>query len=144
MSPEERQAEEQAESRKKRVAANENFHEQLVRKLNDFRFRALFIAVATARAAFAATAAYDTAIASTLEERAAGPRAEKLGAEAQEAPGSGAGAGAQGADLPETLQIAAPRKMSLRYGENPHQRAALYTDGSRRGIANACGSPSLR
>ncbi len=27
--------------------------------------------------------------------------------------------------------------MSLRYGENPHQSAALYTDGSGLGIANA-------
>ncbi len=26
---------------------------------------------------------------------------------------------------------------TLRYGENPHQRAALYTDGSNKGIANA-------
>ena len=28
-------------------------------------------------------------------------------------------------------------KNSLRYGENPHQAAAVYTDGSDRGIANA-------
>lgn len=63
-----------------------------------------------ARAAFATTAAYDAAIASTLEHRAATMEAE------------------EGViHLPETLRIVAPRKMSLRYGENPHQSAALST-----------------
>ncbi len=75
-----------------------------------------------ARAAFATTAAYDAAIASTLEARAAA---------------SEAGVAPAGLVLPETLRIAVPRKMSLRYGENPHQVAALYTDGSALGIANA-------
>lgn len=77
-----------------------------------------------ARAAFATTAAYDTAIASTLEQRAGG------GAE-------GASACGDPGVLPETLRIVAPRKMSLRYGENPHQTAALYTDRSGKGVANA-------
>ncbi|HLI76560.1 MAG TPA: bifunctional phosphoribosylaminoimidazolecarboxamide formyltransferase/IMP cyclohydrolase [Acidobacteriaceae bacterium] len=76
-----------------------------------------------ARAAFATTAAYDAAIASTLELRAA--------TEQTDAEGAGA------STLPEMLRITAPRKLSLRYGENPHQSAALYTDGSGRGIANA-------
>ena len=30
-----------------------------------------------------------------------------------------------------------PLAQSLRYGENPHQRAALYSDGSGLGIAGA-------
>jgi phosphoribosylaminoimidazolecarboxamide formyltransferase/IMP cyclohydrolase len=30
-----------------------------------------------------------------------------------------------------------PLSKSLRYGENPHQKAALYTDGSDKGVANA-------
>ncbi len=76
-----------------------------------------------ARAAFATTAAYDAAIASTLETRA---QASSAGAE-----------GPATTVLPETLRVVAPRKMTLRYGENPHQSAALYTDGSERGIANA-------
>ncbi len=80
-----------------------------------------------AREAFATTAAYDSAIASTLEAREAGDRDQ---AAMNGAPGSAAA-------LPETLRIVAPRKMSLRYGENPHQAAALYTDGSGLGIANA-------
>ena len=74
-----------------------------------------------ARAAFAVTAAYDAAIASTLEAHAAVQGAADGG----------------GLALPETLRIVAPQKMSLRYGENPHQSAALFTDGSGRGIANA-------
>ncbi len=36
-----------------------------------------------------------------------------------------------------TLRINFPLAQSLRYGENPHQRAALYSDGSGLGIAGA-------
>jgi len=39
--------------------------------------------------------------------------------------------------LPEQLSIALPRSAVLRYGENPHQAAALYTDGSVGGLASA-------
>ncbi len=39
-------------------------------------------------------------------------------------------------ELPPTLQISAPRAMVLRYGENPHQKAALYKTGDT-GIAGA-------
>ncbi len=80
-----------------------------------------------ARAAFATTAAYDAAIASTLEHRAAAAVPSETEAAKE----------ISAVSLPETLRITAPRKMSLRYGENPHQSAALYTDGSGRGIANA-------
>jgi phosphoribosylaminoimidazolecarboxamide formyltransferase/IMP cyclohydrolase len=75
-----------------------------------------------ARGAFATTAAYDSAIASTLE---ALPENFEGGEKAVEAV------------LPSTLRISARLKNSLRYGENPHQAAAVYTDGSGRGIANA-------
>ncbi len=71
-----------------------------------------------ARGAFATTAAYDSAIATTLEA---------LPAEA--------GEGVTGP--PSILRISARLKNTLRYGENPHQAAALYTDGSALGIANA-------
>lgn len=67
-----------------------------------------------ARQAFATTAVYDSAIATTLEARAA---------EAEE--------------LPRTLRVLAQRSAILRYGENPHQRAAVYVDGSGTGIAGA-------
>lgn len=38
--------------------------------------------------------------------------------------------------LPEVLDVRAPRALSLRYGENPHQQGALYSD-RRTGIAGA-------
>jgi phosphoribosylaminoimidazolecarboxamide formyltransferase/IMP cyclohydrolase len=70
-----------------------------------------------ARQAFAATAAYDSAIATTLE---ALPKAET-------APSV----------LPSTLRVNVPLRMPLRYGENPHQAAALYARADSHGIANA-------
>jgi phosphoribosylaminoimidazolecarboxamide formyltransferase/IMP cyclohydrolase len=77
-----------------------------------------------ARQAFALTAAYDTAIANTLERIA-------------EAPAPSAPAAPDTASLPTTLRINLPLAQSLRYGENPHQRAALYADGSGLGVAGA-------
>jgi phosphoribosylaminoimidazolecarboxamide formyltransferase/IMP cyclohydrolase len=70
-----------------------------------------------AKAAFATTAAYDSAIASTLDV---------LQTEFAPAPA-----------IAPTLRIVSTLKTPLRYGENPHQSAALYTDGSALGIANA-------
>jgi phosphoribosylaminoimidazolecarboxamide formyltransferase/IMP cyclohydrolase len=77
-----------------------------------------------ARQAFALTAAYDTAIANTLDLIA-------------EAPEPSASAAPQAPSLPATLRINFPLAQSLRYGENPHQRAALYADGTGQGIAGA-------
>ena len=77
-----------------------------------------------AKQAFATTAAYDSAIANTLET-------------IQEAPEPKAAAVFDSAALPHTLRINLPLAQSLRYGENPHQRAALYADGSGLGIAGA-------
>jgi phosphoribosylaminoimidazolecarboxamide formyltransferase/IMP cyclohydrolase len=77
-----------------------------------------------ARQAFATTAAYDAAIANTLDRIA-------------EAPAPTAAAAPDAAALPATLRINLPLAQSLRYGENPHQRAALYSDGSGLGIAGA-------
>ena len=42
--------------------------------------------------------------------------------------------GKEKAALPATLDVRLPRRMSLRYGENPHQSAALYAKGNE-GIA---------
>ncbi len=84
-----------------------------------------------AREAFALTAAYDAAIANTLEriEEAPSPEmpASPQSSETLNAPQA----------LPATLRINFPRAQSLRYGENPHQRAALYADGSGLGVAGA-------
>jgi len=37
----------------------------------------------------------------------------------------------------KTLELRYVKKLDLRYGENPHQRAAMYSDGSGVGVANA-------
>ncbi len=77
-----------------------------------------------ARAAFGLTAAYDTAIANTLDQIAEAPEAETP-------------ASPDAAALPSTLRLNFPLAQALRYGENPHQRAALYADGSGLGVAGA-------
>jgi phosphoribosylaminoimidazolecarboxamide formyltransferase / IMP cyclohydrolase len=77
-----------------------------------------------AKQAFATTAAYDAAIAGTLEPIA-------------EAPAPSAVATPDATALPATLRVNMPMAQSLRYGENPHQRAALYADGSGLGVAGA-------
>jgi phosphoribosylaminoimidazolecarboxamide formyltransferase/IMP cyclohydrolase len=78
-----------------------------------------------AKQAFALTAAYDTAIANQLDQIPDAPRADQAVPKASAAP-----------QVP-TLRINFPLAQSLRYGENPHQRAALYADGSGLGIAGA-------
>ena len=69
--------------------------------MSDFTRRRL------ARAAFTHTAAYDAAIVRWLDEQERG--------------------GTEGGDpLPETLHVVLEHSKDLRYGENPHQRAAQY------------------
>ncbi len=73
-----------------------------------------------AQKAFATTAAYDSAIASTLERISSNGRFDLHPAET----------------FPPTLRLSFQKAMDLRYGENPHQRAAMYSDGSGTGVAN--------
>jgi phosphoribosylaminoimidazolecarboxamide formyltransferase / IMP cyclohydrolase len=73
-----------------------------------------------AQKAFATTAAYDSAIASTLERVTANGHFEFHGQEG----------------FPQNLRLSFNKINDLRYGENPHQRAALYSDGSGVGVAN--------
>jgi len=80
-----------------------------------------------AKKAFAVTAAYDTAIANTLEQIWSPEPAE---ATVQFGDPTTAA-------FPDALRINYPLATSLRYGENPHQKAALYADGSGKGIAGA-------
>src|SRR5712671_5622867 len=72
-----------------------------------------------AQQAFATTAAYDSAIASTLERVSSNGRLP-----ANEA-------------FPQTLRLSFQKTLDLRYGENPHQTAAMYSDASGMGVANA-------
>ena len=81
-----------------------------------------------AREAFSLTAAYDTAIANTLDQ---------IAARADAAPSPEASASPDPTALPTTLRINLPLAQPLRYGENPHQRAALYSDGTGLGVAGA-------
>ncbi len=65
-----------------------------------------------AAAAYARTAAYDSAIAAWFAAR-------------------------EGDEFPERFSVAGTLRQTLRYGENPHQRAALYVTGNRPGVAHA-------
>jgi phosphoribosylaminoimidazolecarboxamide formyltransferase/IMP cyclohydrolase len=73
-----------------------------------------------AQKAFSTTAAYDSAIASTLE---------RVPADLHLRPAIEA--------FPKTLRLSFQKNLDLRYGENPHQKAAMYSDGSGVGVANA-------
>lgn len=73
-----------------------------------------------AQKAFATTAAYDSAIASILERVNANGHFDLRPAEG----------------FPHTLRMSFQKVMDLRYGENPHQKAAMYSDGSGVGVAN--------
>jgi phosphoribosylaminoimidazolecarboxamide formyltransferase/IMP cyclohydrolase len=76
-----------------------------------------------AQKAFAATASYDCAIAAYFSERAWSPE----------------GAKKQAAKLPASEVLSLEKITDLRYGENPHQRAALYrkTSEPAAGVAGA-------
>ncbi len=77
-----------------------------------------------AKQAFATTAAYDAGIANALDSLVESAN-----------PHEAAVFGAEG--LPKTIRIVEPQVSVLRYGENPHQLAALYADGSGTGVAAA-------
>jgi phosphoribosylaminoimidazolecarboxamide formyltransferase/IMP cyclohydrolase len=78
-----------------------------------------------AQKAFATTAAYDSAIASTLE------RVSVDGNLQLQTPSQ------TDEQFPHTLRLTFQKVLDLRYGENPHQKAAMYSDGSGTGVANA-------
>ncbi len=87
------------------------------RVLEELRARAGELSLATtwelAKKAFARTAAYDRAIALTLTAFESDTH-----------------------EPPAVLDIQAPRRAALRYGENPHQAGAVYGEGDR-GIVGA-------
>jgi len=74
-----------------------------------------------AQKAFATTAAYDSAIASTLERVSLNGRFSLA---------------SEPSGFPPNLRLSFYKAMDLRYGENPHQKAAMYSDGSGTGVAN--------
>jgi len=88
-----------------------------------------------ARTAFANTAAYDTAIVRWLDETGGEGENDETGGEgendetgdeAESETGTGDEDSDSGDSLPATLHVVLERAKELRYGENPHQRAAHY------------------
>ncbi|HEX2328559.1 MAG TPA: bifunctional phosphoribosylaminoimidazolecarboxamide formyltransferase/IMP cyclohydrolase [Candidatus Angelobacter sp.] len=77
-----------------------------------------------AQKAFATTAAYDSAIAATLAGVSLDQDTSNF-----KLPESHSG-------FPAVLKLSLNKVMDLRYGENPHQKAAMYSDGSQAGVAN--------
>jgi phosphoribosylaminoimidazolecarboxamide formyltransferase / IMP cyclohydrolase len=77
-----------------------------------------------AQAAFAHTARYDARIAEYLDRSHGAPGGVK-----------DTHAGGEGEDLPQRVSLNLARKAVLRYGENPHQKGALYVDAA--GVAPA-------
>jgi phosphoribosylaminoimidazolecarboxamide formyltransferase/IMP cyclohydrolase len=76
-----------------------------------------------AQKAFATTAAYDSAIASTIE---------RIGSDfVLQSPDAGA------TGFPKQLRLSFQKISDLRYGENPHQKAAMYADNSGSGVAHS-------
>jgi phosphoribosylaminoimidazolecarboxamide formyltransferase/IMP cyclohydrolase len=113
-----------------------------------------------AQKAFATTAAYDSAIASTLEGisdignfghvagtaelRSAGQPGAAVPTSVSAVPTSAPGVPTSVSAVPTSSEVFPPvlrlsftKALGLRYGENPHQKAAMYSDGSGAGVANA-------
>ncbi len=82
--------------------------------------------LALARKAFAHTAAYDEVIARTFEDLTAGADGALVRA-----------AGAARGVWPDRLVLAGTKVEELRYGENPHQRAAWYAGDEAAGFGAA-------
>jgi phosphoribosylaminoimidazolecarboxamide formyltransferase / IMP cyclohydrolase len=87
------------------VAVDPADYPEIARQISESGETTLELRRRLAAKVFARTAAYDAAISSHLAKAFAAGDADCL---------------------PSSLNISAPRVQSLRYGENPHQRAALY------------------
>jgi phosphoribosylaminoimidazolecarboxamide formyltransferase/IMP cyclohydrolase len=87
-------------------------YEELIGALREQGGTGLALRRRLAAAAYARTAAYDAAIAAWFAAQA-------------------------GEAMPDRLIVASRRRQALRYGENPHQQAALYVTDARPGVAHA-------
>ena len=92
------------------VVTDPGDYSTIANELREKRELSLGTRLALARKAFARTARYDGEIATELERLATN------GTVTMNAPST----------LPERIHIALERKQAMRYGENPHQAAALY------------------
>ncbi|WIE55031.1 bifunctional phosphoribosylaminoimidazolecarboxamide formyltransferase/IMP cyclohydrolase [Curtobacterium sp. MCBD17_003] len=90
-----------------------------------------------ATAAFAHTAAYDTAVAAYFTEHVAGGPTVHGDVAQPGGPGNGSADGSGASGFAPTIQLEGSLAAGLRYGENAHQAAALYTAADGHGIAQA-------
>lgn len=106
------------------VVTDPTDYERVAEELESAGDTSLATRLELARKVFAATSAYDGMITTELERLSAAEGRLMLG----EKP-----------SLPERVHLALRRQASLRYGENPHQSAALYVPGGRppAGLASA-------
>lgn len=94
------------------VVADPADYNRVAEELEGARETTLATRLELARKVFATTSFYDGLITTELERLAAGGSRVALTAKTP---------------LPERVHVALRRKQELRYGENPHQAAALYT-----------------
>ena len=105
------------------VVTDPEDYQEVATELREKRELGLARRLALARKAFARTARYDGEISTELERLAANGDVSMHPAE----------------KLPERIHVALERRQAMRYGENPHQSAALYIPAGRRaaGLAGA-------
>jgi phosphoribosylaminoimidazolecarboxamide formyltransferase / IMP cyclohydrolase len=106
------------------VVTDSSDFENVAKELESLGETTLATRLELARKVFATTSRYDGRITTELERLAA--ESGNISLEA-------------GAVLPERVHVALRRKQELRYGENPHQAAALYVPAGRKpeGLAAA-------
>ena len=97
------------------VVTDPEDYQAIAAELREKRELSLARRLALARKAFARTARYDGEISTEMERLAANSNVSIHPAE----------------KLPERIHVALERRQSLRYGENPHQAAALYVAGGQ-------------
>ncbi|HXW17392.1 MAG TPA: bifunctional phosphoribosylaminoimidazolecarboxamide formyltransferase/IMP cyclohydrolase [Candidatus Acidoferrales bacterium] len=96
-------------------------YDRIAREIEASREVSLATRLELARQAFARTARYDGEIATELERLSANGQVRLIDQPL----------------LPERLHVALERRQSMRYGENPHQSAALYISAGRAAVGLA-------
>ncbi len=118
------------------VATCPSQYEQLAKEIGDVGTTHVSTRRALAAAALERTAAYDAAIADYFRRITDSPDADSPDADSPDADSPGADSLEAVSPLPPRQTNSWTRQAPLRYGENPHQAAALYRDDS-------CRSPHL-
>jgi phosphoribosylaminoimidazolecarboxamide formyltransferase/IMP cyclohydrolase len=110
------------------VVTDPDDYAAIAAELREKRELSLATRLSLARKAYARTARYDGEIATELERLAAANGAVTIGPLEK---------------LPERIHIALERRQPMRYGENPHQAAALYVPAGRP-VAGLAGAKQLQ